>query len=99
MNVGVLRFSLRIAESGSLKDKRQVVRSVMQRLRNRFQVAVAEVDDNDAWQIATIGVACVANTARHCDDVLDEVLAFIEETRLDAELMNVERDVMPFDEK
>lgn len=96
MHVGVLRFSLRIPESGSLKDKRQVVRSVMQRLRNRFQVAVAEVDDNDAWQIATVGVACVANTARHCDDVLDEVLAFVEETRLDAEVLDVEREVVAF---
>lgn len=96
MHVGVLRFSLRIPESGSLKDKRQVVRSVMQRLRNRFQVAVAEIDDNDAWQIATVGVACVANTARHCDDVLDEVLAFVEETRLDAEVLDVEREVVAF---
>ncbi len=97
MNVGVLRFSLRIAESGSLKDKRQVVRSVMQRLRNKYQVAVAEVDDNDAWQIATIGVACVSNTARHCEDVLNEVLAYVEETRLDAELVNVAMDVLPFE--
>ena len=54
----MLRFTLRIPESGSLKDKRQVVRSVAQRIRNKFQVAVAEVDDNEAWQVATIGVAC-----------------------------------------
>jgi uncharacterized protein YlxP (DUF503 family) len=98
VNVGVLRFSLRIPESGSLKDKRQVVRSVAQRLRNRFQVAVAEVDDNEAWQIATIGVACVANSARHCEEVLNEILAYVEETRLDAELLDVETDVLPFGE-
>ena len=96
MNVGVLRFTLRIPESGSLKDKRQVVRSVMQRLRNKFQVAVAEVGDNDAWQMATIGVACVANTARHCDEVLAEIVAFVEHSRLDAEVTNVETEVMGF---
>jgi uncharacterized protein YlxP (DUF503 family) len=92
----VLRFTLRIPESGSLKDKRQVVRSVMQRLRNKFQVSVAEVGDNDAWQIATIGVACVANTARHCDEVLAEVVAFVEQSRLDAEVTDIETEVVGF---
>jgi len=87
---------LRIPESGSLKDKRQVVRSVSQRVRNKFQVAVAEVDDNDAWQIATIGVACVANTARHCDEVLAEIVAFVEQSRLDAEVTDVETDIVSF---
>jgi len=87
---------LRIPESGSLKDKRQVVRSVSQRIRNKFQVAVAEVDDNEAWQIATIGVACVANTARHCDEVLAEIVAFVEQSRLDAEVTDVETDIVSF---
>ncbi len=87
---------MRIPESGSLKDKRQVVRSVSQRIRNKFQVAVAEVDDNDAWQIATIGVACVANTARHCDEVLAEIVAFVEQSRLDAEVTDVETDIVSF---
>jgi hypothetical protein len=71
------------------------VRSVAQRIRNRFQVAVAEVGDNDAWQIATIGVACVANTHRHCDEVLNEVLDFVRDSRLDAELLVVQTDVFP----
>jgi uncharacterized protein YlxP (DUF503 family) len=87
---------LRIPESGSLKDKRQVVRSVSQRIRNKFHVAVAEVDDNDAWQIATIGVACVANSARHCDEVLAEIVAFVEQSRLDAEVTDVETDIVSF---
>jgi len=65
-------------------------------VRNKFQVAVAEVDDNDAWQIATIGVACVANTTRHCNEVLAEIVAFVEQSRLDAEITNVETEVMSF---
>jgi uncharacterized protein YlxP (DUF503 family) len=92
----VLRFTLRIPESGSLKDKRQVVRSVMQRVRNKFQVAVAEVDDNDAWQIATIGVTCVSNSARHADEVLAEIVAYVEGSRLDAEVTDVETEVIAF---
>ena len=91
-----MRFTLRIPESGSLKDKRQVVKSVAQRLRNTFQVAVAEVDDNEAWQVATLGVTCVANTAAHCERVLGEVARFVETSRLDAEVTDIEKDVFPF---
>lgn len=85
---------MRLPASGSLKDKRQVVRSVAQRIRNKFQAAVAEVGDNDAWQIATIGVACVANDARHCEQVLNEIVAYVQASRLDAELLDVETDVV-----
>ncbi len=85
-------------ESGSLKDKRQVVRSVAQRLRNKFAVAVAEVDDLDAWQIATLGVSCVANSGSHCEDVLDEVMRYVRDSRLDAEIIAEEIEVLaPFE--
>jgi uncharacterized protein len=92
----VLRFSLRLPESASLKDKRQVVRSVAQRLRNKYQVAVAEVADNDAWQIATLGVTCVANDAHHCEEVLREIISSVEDSRLDAEVFAVETEVLSF---
>ena len=92
----MLRFSLRLPESGSLKDKRQVVRSVAQRVRNKFQVAVAEVADNEVWRIATLGVACVANDARQCERVLSEVMAYVEDSRLDAELFDIQTEVIGF---
>lgn len=97
MNIGVLRVRLRLPESGSLKDKRQVVKSVAQRLRNKFDVAVAEVDDNEAWQLATLGIACVANSVRHCEEVLNAVAAYVEDSRLDAEVVDVEREVFAFE--
>ena len=93
MTVGVCRVTLRLPENGSLKGKRQVLRSLTQRLRNKFNVAVAEVDDNDRWQIATIGVSCVSNDARHAHEMLDNVVAFIRHTRLDAELLETEIEV------
>jgi len=71
-----------------------VVRSVAQRIRNKFQVSVAEVGDNEAWQIATIGVACVSNDARHCEQMLHEIVAYVQSSRLDAELLDVETDVI-----
>ena len=95
MTVGVCRITLRLAESSSLKDKRQVLRSLTQRLRNKFNAAVAEVDDNDRWQIATIGVSCVSNDARHAREMLDAIVTFVRNTRLDAEVIETEIDVGP----
>ena len=93
MTVGVCRITLRLPENGSLKGKRQLLRSLTTRLRNKFNVAVAEVDDNDRWQIATIGVSCVSNDARHARAQLDRVVGFVQQTRLDAELIETEIDV------
>ena len=93
MIVGACRVTLRLPENSSLKGKRQLLRSLTTRLRNKFNVAVAEVEDNDRWQIATIGVTCVSNDARHAREMLDRVVAFIQYTRLDAELLDSELDV------
>ncbi len=98
MNAGILRFTLHLPESGSLKDKRQVVRSLAQRIRNKFHVSVAEVGDNEKWQIATIGIACVSNSHRHCEEMLDEIVAYARESRLDAEIIDVASDVITMDE-
>ena len=96
MFVGVCRITLRLPENSSLKDKRQVVQSVTKRLRNKFNVAVAEVADNDTWQIATLGISCVSNDARHAREVLDHVVAFVQQQRLDAELLESEIEVSAF---
>ena len=57
-------------------------------------MSVAEVGDNDAWQIATLGVASVANTHRHCEEVLNEIVAYVRDSRLDAEMIDVESEVI-----
>ena len=93
----MLRFTLRIPDSGSLKDKRQVVRSLTQRIRNTYQAAVAEVGDNEAWQLVTIGVAVVTNSHRHGEEMLNEIMSFVRETRLDAEVTSWESDLTAFD--
>ncbi|MDP9066841.1 MAG: DUF503 domain-containing protein [Actinomycetota bacterium] len=73
MYVGVARFELFIPASSSLKDKRQVVRSVIAAVRNKFNVAVAEVDHQDLWQRCALGVSCVSESAGQCRKVLQEV--------------------------
>ncbi len=94
MNVGVAKITLRLAGSFSLKDKRRVVNSVRDRVRSKFNVAVAEVDQNDAWQTAVIGVTCVSNNVRHADQTLDKILAFIESDRPDAEVIDCEMETL-----
>lgn len=78
MVVGTLVVTLQVPDSTSLKEKRQVVRSVTARLRQTFNVAVAEVGDQDLWQSAVIGVVCVSQDARHADEMCQKALRFIE---------------------
>lgn len=77
MFVGTLRVELLIPESYSLKDKRKVVRSVIDRTRHRFRVAAAEVGENDLHNLAVLGFAYVSNDARHAQAVLTQVLEFL----------------------
>ena len=86
MIIGACRLELRLAENHSLKGKRQVVRSVSARLRNEFKLAVAEVEDNDVWQTAVLGLACVSNDSQHAHAMLEKAVDFVERLRLDAEL-------------
>lgn len=76
--IGIARVVLHIPESGSLKSKRHVVSGLLRRVRARFQVAAAEVGERDRWQLAEIAVACVSADGRHADEVLANVLAYIE---------------------
>jgi len=90
MNVGVCKITLRLPENQSLKGKRRVVKSLCDRIRNKFNVAIAEVDDDDKWQIATLGITCVSNSSRHVEQALDRVISYIEESRQDVEMIECE---------
>lgn len=77
MIVGVCQVRLHLPDGHSLKAKRQVLSSLKTKLCQAFNVSVAEVDDHDLWQRATLGIACVANEARHVNAVLDQTLNVI----------------------
>ena len=79
MVVGTLRLTLQLPGSASLKSKRQVVRKVIDRIRARFNVSIAEVADNDLWQRATLGVAQVGSDAGYVEGALRQVVRFVEE--------------------
>lgn len=94
MPVGYCLVHLRLPENGSLKGKRQVLRSVTDRLRHRFNVSIAEVSDNDVWRRASLGISCVSNEASHCHEMLEKVVDAIQAARLDAELLDYEIKVL-----
>jgi uncharacterized protein len=94
MSVALCRLTLRLPENGSLKGKRQVVKSIQQRLHNRFNVSVAEVEHNEAWQLAGIHIAVVSNSASHASEVLSRAVSYIEELRLDVEIIEEDTEVL-----
>ena len=95
MNVGVCRIDLRIPENHSLKGKRQVVKSIIARLQNKFGVSAAEVGNLDLWQIATIGVAVVSNDQRHSNEVLSKVVDFVGNSHFDADIIDYNIEIIP----
>jgi uncharacterized protein len=94
MNIGVLQFSIRLPESHSLKEKRQVVKSLVVQLHNRFNVSAAEVEDQDLWQTAVIGVTCISNDKKHTNEVLSKALAFA--TTYDIELLESNIEIIDY---
>lgn len=94
MNIGVCKLSLRLPENESLKGKRQVLKSITTKVKNRYNVSIAEVDDQELWQLVTLGVACVSESAQHANQVLSRVVDFIEKSRFDVELLDYEIEVI-----
>lgn len=94
MVVGISQITLHLPTSHSLKDKRQIIKSIIARIRHQFEVAIAEVDEQDRWQIAKIGVSCVSNSSQHASEVLEHVRRYIEETRPDIMVTDAEVEIM-----
>ena len=95
MHVGICRISFRLPENGSLKDKRRVLKSITSRVANKFNVAVAEVGDNDVWQLATLGISCVSNDSRHSNEVLSKVVDYIMDGKFDVEVLDYNIEILP----
>jgi len=94
MNVGVCRIELRLAENLSLKGKRRVLKSITTRVRNKFNVSVAEVGNQNLWQLATLGICCVSNNSRYTNEVLSKVVDFVVNSRFEVEILNYEMEIL-----
>lgn len=87
MIVGVCTIELRLPETRSLKGKRQILKSITTRVKNNFNVAIAEVDYHDKWQRALLGIAVVSTAHDHANGILSKVVNFVESMYL-AELLD-----------
>lgn len=76
--VGLCTLELSIPEANSLKDKRSVVKSMLEGMRSRFNVSASEVEQMDTWRRATVGIACVSNSQVFVDQVLNKVIDWVE---------------------
>ncbi|MEE3141569.1 MAG: DUF503 domain-containing protein [Chloroflexota bacterium] len=94
MHIGFCRIELFVPDSQNLKAKRQIARSVIARIHNQFNVTVAEADDNDLWQRLTLGVCCLSNDTKHANEILSNVVAFVEKSRDDLELLDYEIEII-----
>jgi uncharacterized protein YlxP (DUF503 family) len=97
MVVGVCRITLMVPESHSLKDKRSVLRRIKDRTKLKFNVAIAEVGDQDAWQSAQLGFAVVANERGFVESRVDKIARFIEELAI-AKVIDDEKDFVNYGE-
>lgn len=78
MVIGLCIVELLIGEAGSLKDKRRILKSMMDRVKAHYNVSIAEIDNHDIWQRSTVAFACVANERKHTFQVLNSVVKFFE---------------------
>ena len=95
MIVGACRVVLHLPEVHSLKEKRHVVKSIIARVHNQFNVSAAEVEDQDLWQRAVIGVVVATNDTQHANEVLSKVVSFIATANSAAEMTEYQIDIEP----
>jgi uncharacterized protein len=94
MNIGIIKFTIRIPTNQSLKGKRKVVKSLCQKLRNQFEVAVAEVERNDALKIAVIGISLVSNNTAIIHQIIAQILDYIRDHSGDFVLQDFDQDII-----
>ena len=94
VNVGVCKVKLRLPENLSLKGKRSVIKSIITQVKNKFGISAAEIDDQNAWQISTIGFSCISNNSQHTNEVLSKVVNFVDNGHFDIEMLDYEIEIL-----
>lgn len=93
MFVAVCTITLRAEWVSSLKEKRMVIKSIIEKTKHKFNASVAEVDTNDNHRILTIGFACISNSHSHADEMIDHIIDFIEGST-DAVITEIDREIL-----
>lgn len=92
MIIGAATVKLYASWVHSLKEKRTLVKSIIAKTRNKFNVSISEVAEQDTHQTIVLGLACVTGTVSHADSMIDSILRFIEDN-VDAEVLDVQREI------
>jgi len=94
MHIGVLIVKLQFPQCQSLKSKRRILKSLLDRLRVRFKVSVCELDQQDVWQLATIGMALINSDKQHVQKVLSKMLDFIQQNANEFHLLDHQQEMI-----
>jgi uncharacterized protein YlxP (DUF503 family) len=94
MVIGVCTLELSMPDTASLKDKRQIVKSVTARLRDEFNISIAEVGAQDQWQWAVVAVACVSSDRDYAQGLLNRVVNWVQDNRLDCDLADYQIQIL-----
>ncbi len=93
MVVGVLTLELHLGEADSLKGKRKILKSLLERLKHRFNISVAEVGRQDSWQYSTVGISAVSGDMAHMQRILAAVVRFVE-SHSGVEILDLQRELL-----
>lgn len=93
MVIGVAKIRIRTPWVHSLKEKRMVVKSICAKVANKYNVSIAEIEEQDIHQITVLGIASIAGDAGHADSSLDHVINFIE-SNTEGEIVTIEREII-----
>ncbi len=96
MHVGVLKLKLRLEGNFSLKGKRQLVKPVISQLKSRFDVSAAEVEDQDSWGSAVIGISIVSGDTRVVNQMVSKIIDFVNSGRFDVEVVTTDFEIVNF---
>jgi len=91
--VGVCQVDLLIPGNASLKGKRKVLRKIIDRVKNRYNISISEIGDNDLWQRSQLGLSVVGNDSRHINSSLDKIINFIDGMNV-AEIIRSEIEII-----
>ncbi|MDF2867600.1 MAG: hypothetical protein K0S11_1070 [Gammaproteobacteria bacterium] len=94
MLVGICTIKLSLPENHSLKGKRQILSSLINRTRNKFQVAIAEVDQQDIWQLATLGISAVSNEGRRLESLFSQIIQYFQENSGEYYLLDHKHEIL-----
>jgi len=92
MVTGIVKIKIYVPWVHSLKEKRMIVKSICSRVRNKFNVSIAEVEDQDIHQSIVLGFACVTSSNAHADQIINTVLKFME-GNMEGEIIHIEREI------